>query len=221
MANCKNCGSEVDGKFCSNCGQPVESFIQEPEQINVKAPIQETEQTTVTDANQLSNEEKMEILRERMNDLENKPYVDRNTKISAIIRLVIMGAIFVLWSWSAISDAITKDASLMRTVADVFAGVIFADVVWVIIKLCTLVSLPLAKGLWEELVGLGLVGFFIKIGLCLGVFLLPVGVVGALLRYISDYMQAHENTLTTILIFAVPLTITALIVWFEIRKLKK
>ncbi len=209
MSYCQNCGNEVSGKFCSNCGQPVENSIQKPEQ------------TTVADANQLSNEEKMKILRERMDHLEKNPSVDRKTKIGAIIRLVVMGLIFALCAWAAISDGVTKDASVMRTLGSIFAGVIIADLAWIIIKLCTFVSLPLAKALWEEFVGLGLVGFFIKIGLCLGVLLLPVVVVGALLRYLADYMQAHENIVTTILIIAVPLAFTALIVWFEIRKIKR
>ena len=94
-------------------------------------------------------------------------------KIGAIIRLVLTGLAFFYAFGCALTDVFTKNVGIGKLFTGLIGAFAVAAIVWIVVRLACFMT-PAVRFIWEEVCSFGLVGFFIKIALCIGAFGLPV-----------------------------------------------
>jgi hypothetical protein len=141
-------------------------------------------------------------------------------KIGAIIRLVLTGLAFFYAFGCALTDVFTKNVGIGKLFTGLIGAFAVAAIVWIVARLCGFMT-PAVRFIWENVCSFGLVGFFVKIGLCLGVFLLPMSAFAiGVLQPFAEYMDGKDTLLIRILTVIVPILLTVLFVWLDIRKIQ-
>ena len=141
-------------------------------------------------------------------------------KIGAIIRLVLTGLAFFYAFGCALTDVFTKNVGIGKLFTGLIGAFAVAALVWIVVRLACFMT-PAVRFIWEEVCSFGLVGFFIKIALCIGTFGLPVIAFSiCVLQPFAEYMDGKDTLLIRILTVIVPILLTVLFVWLDIRKLQ-